>query len=66
LSDIPCSTDLQIFQQKHKKGYQATHKALLLGQVLVSTVNQEGITYDDDDNDDDDVHNIGMMDIYKK
>jgi hypothetical protein len=47
---------------KHKKGYLATHKALL-GQVLVVTVNQEGITYDDND---DDVHNIVMMDIYKK
>jgi hypothetical protein len=30
--------------------------------VLVSTANQEGITYDDND---DDVHNIGMMDIQK-
>jgi hypothetical protein len=44
---------------KHQKGYQATHKALL-GQVLVNTANQEGITYDDND---DDVKNIGMMDI---
>jgi hypothetical protein len=64
LSDIPCSTDLSTFQQQNKKGYQATHNALLR-QVLVTTANQEGITYDNDD-DDDDVHNIGMMDIYKK
>jgi hypothetical protein len=46
----------------YKKGYQATQKALL-GQVLVSTANQEGITYN---NNDADVHNIGMMDIYEK
>jgi hypothetical protein len=41
---------------KNKKGYHATHNALL-DQVLASTSNQEGITYD---NNDDDVHNTGM------
>jgi hypothetical protein len=64
LSYIPCSTDLSIFQQKAKKGYQATHKALL-GQMLASTANQEGFTYEHNDDDDDDVQNIGTMDIYK-
>jgi hypothetical protein len=38
---------------KYKKGYQTTHIELL-GQVLASTANQEGITYE---NTDDDVHN---------
>jgi hypothetical protein len=52
----------QCFNNKNKKGYQATHNALV-GQALASNANQEDITYD---NNDDDVHNIGMMDIYKK
>jgi hypothetical protein len=60
VSNISCSTDLSIFQQK-QKGLPGTHKALL-GQVLAGTTNKEGITYD---NADDDVHNIDMMDIYK-
>jgi hypothetical protein len=47
---------------KHQKGYQETHKSLS-GQVIASTTNQEGFTYDDND---DDVHNIDMMDTYKK
>jgi hypothetical protein len=45
---------------KNKKGYAATQK-VLLGHLLSSTANQEGITYD---NNDDDVQHIGMMDIY--
>jgi hypothetical protein len=64
MSDIPCSTDLLIFQQNTKKATrQLTKHSWVRCLPLASTSNQEGITYDDND---DDVHNIGMMDIYKK